>query len=361
MDVYDPDPISFSATSQPITIIAVSDVVSVIASARDDDGGIKAAKMWATYTYYRPGQVAGPSLPSSPLTENVSTAVVGESTLKNRIVAYNFDLLNELGGWSRVKVDVWVEEENFHGGKVQTPLVSITYPTRQGGDTDYMAFCRSRRVPIPPNWAELGTAWILHGNLASGTNLLRPGEDAFVWTYSDPVRRGACFALPRGGAGQAEIICQSATTGRACFWDNKLRADGTNAPIFDWRGGTVLRISELQDGSNLGENCTACHRGDNVFLMSPDDPTWANVLRGPTLGRTFTTSVESSSDMRDGFPRYVPVTYPARRPNWDNTYSTRGCGLKCHENPTFAEPFAFPTPMAPTCATGGIAAERCYR
>jgi hypothetical protein len=378
MDVYDPDVISFSATSQPITIIAVSDVVSVIASARDDDGGIKAVKMWATYTYRRPGQISGPGLVSMPVAQNVGNAAVGESTLKSRVVAFNFDLKKELIGWSSIKLDVWVEGENFYGGKVQTPMISITYPTRQAGDTDYMAFCRKARVPIPPDFALSGTAWVPQGQLQ--TNLLGPGSDAHVWTYSDPVRRGACIALPRGGGGQraglSGIICQSAATGRACFWDSRDRDDNDplrEMPILDW---TVqrLRISQLKDASNLTEQgsgrCPDCHRGNNVFLIAPDDPTWAKVLRGPLItspGSTFTTRVERSDDMRNGHPRYVPVTYPASRPDWENAVSNAGCAAACHENPVlgFSSSTLTSLKMAPLCSATAVAGvsdeEKCYK
>src|SRR5262245_37075293 len=45
--------------SQPTTIQTGSDVVTVIAGATDEDGGIKVVKLWATYTYYKPGQTSG--------------------------------------------------------------------------------------------------------------------------------------------------------------------------------------------------------------------------------------------------------------------------------------------------------------
>lgn len=390
MDVYDPRPISINQAAQSITIIAVSDVVSVIASARDDDGGIKSVKMWATYTYYKPGQISGPGLVTTPVSESVSNATVGESTLKSRIVATNFDLKKELGGWSKVKVDVWIEGENFYGGKVKTPIVSLKYPTRQDGDTDYMAFCRKSRVPIPPDWALSGTAWVLQGNLGdpSGTNLLQPPgpnsrPDAFVWTYSDPVRRGACIALPRGVAGQrggiAGIICQSAETGHACFWDSRQR-DNNNPlremPLLDWRT-QILRISELKDASNLTEpgsgTCPECHRGNNVFLIAPEDPTWKKVLTGlgfaggnhTNQGGTFTTRVEASSDMNGGHPRYIPVTYPSMRPDWANIFQVGGCAGKCHEK---GEDFTsrdggIPRAplMLPACAQREEEVENCYK
>jgi hypothetical protein len=299
----------------------------------------------------------------APVEQYVSNATTGEQTLKSPIVSHKFELKQELGSWSRIKADIWIEVENFYGGKVQTPIVSLTYPTRQDGDTDYMAACRRLRVPIPPDWAQTGTAWVLQGNLRTGVNLLKPREDAFVWTYSDPIRKGACIALPRQG-GLAGFICQSAETGHACFWDNIRNSDGARV---DWNGGQKLIISELKDGSNLAENCTACHRGNNVFLMAPDDPTWQKVLKGPLVtnpNSTFTTRIKYSSDVRDDHPRYIPVTFPANRTVWQNTFQAGGCGATCHENAQDFQTRGGGIPgmpsMPPACAVGGDG-ESCYK
>ncbi len=244
-------------------------------------------------------------------------------------------------------------------------------------DTPYMADCRVHGVPIPPDWAESGTAWVLQGNLKDGTNLLQPGQDAFVWTYSDPNVRGACVALPRGGGGPgslAGIICQSATTGHACFWDNMLATNQVPGAL-GWSGQT-LRISQLADGSNLSGAtgvCPQCHRGDNVFLISPDDPTWRKVLTGTLsnpstspLGPNFTTRVEASSDMTGGHPRYIPITTLPTRPGWDNTFQAGACAGSCHEQPNAGitanlnhPSQAIPQPMPPNCATSGVA-NNCY-
>lgn len=197
------------------------------------------------------------------------------------------------------------------------------FDPNQGDDTSYMEYCRSRGVPVPPDWAESGTAWVRQGTLTQ--NLLQPGAFAAVWTYTDPARRGACIALPRGDGGPGSpsgIICQSATTGAACFWDNIRR--GTEPEQFiGWRGQRLV-ISELKDGSNLNSACTGCHRG------------------------------ESSTDNTGGRPRYVPLTTMPARPGWQNTYTTPSCG-GCHERPA---PITVP-PMPPACATGGNPAN-CY-
>lgn len=232
-------------------------------------------------------------------------------------------------------------------------------------DTPYMADCRAQGVPIPPDWAESGTAWVNQGNLntnGGGTNLLQGSVDAFVWTYTDPNVRGACIALPResGAPGSlAGIICQSATTGKACFWDNQLKSQPTN--ILGWSGKKLV-ISELVDGTtfaaggNVGGRCTSCHSGDNVFLISPDDPTWAKALRGPlnggASGGRFTTQVDSG--------RYTPLPVAT---NWTNGVSPgANCGAGCHELPPSSIRAMRNTvntiapvnrmPMPPSCAAG---------
>lgn len=260
-------------------------------------------------------------------------------------------------------------------------------------DTPYMAKCRARGVPIPPDWAGSGTAWVLQGNLDGpdphAVNLLQghePNRDAFVWTYSDPSVRGACIALPRGSGAVrslASIMCQSATTGHACFWENMRATDPSprTPGSLGWRNQTLM-ISQLADGTNLGEtgNCPTCHRGNNVFIIAPDHPTWKKVLTGRGFvggthvnqGGTFTTQVESSSDMRGGHPRYIPITtLPTPRAGWENTFEAEGgCAGSCHENPadnvvgmmTAERGRRKRMDMAPECAgPAGASVENCYR
>jgi len=229
----------------------------------------------------------------------------------------------------------------------------------EGSNTDYMDDCHAHKVPIPPDWAQTGTAWVRQGSLTQ--NLLVPGEHAEVWTYTDPNNRGACVALPRGSGAvgsAAGIICQSATTGHACFWDNKLR--GVPEQFIGWQGKR-LEIKKLKDGSNLNDNCTRCHRGNNVYLISPDDPTWAKLLRGPlssTPGSKFTTVVENSSDNRGGHPRYIPISTLPERPGWQNGLPGPGCAGACHETPAINDgPPALR--MAPACANPSVA--DCYQ
>ncbi|EHR72829.1 hypothetical protein BurJ1DRAFT_4029 [Burkholderiales bacterium JOSHI_001] len=211
----------------------------------------------------------------------------------------------------------------------------------------YAKRCDTNGVPVPPDFATSGTAWVnrgpLHHNILDGSS-----GTADVYSWSDPGKRGACIALPRNSGSLAGIICQSATTGAACFWDNIDAATNTR---LDWRTQT-LRIAELKNGSNLAENCTNCHRGNNVFQLAPDDSTWAKLLRPMpgTVGPTLTLRVESSSDNRGGRPRYFPVTGLFGRAGWENVYNSSTTCSSCHERPAAAVESMNLPPMPPACA-----------
>lgn len=260
------------------------------------------------------------------------------------------------------------------------PVTGTRLSAGRSADTPYIAECRRKGVPIPPDWSPRSTEWVNHGNVNdAGNNILQPGKGAFVWTYTHPRVRGACIALPRtnGGSrgGLAGIICQSATTGHACFWDSRRRLDnnpGADTPPLDW-STEILRIAELKDATTLTENdlngpsgsgvCTECHQGENVFIVAPDNPVWASALRTANLGPNFTTRVESSGDVGGGRPRYIPVTGlgGAVRSGWRNPLRPLdpGCGPACHEQPpAFPNP---PSPMPPACGSTLATVGNCYR
>jgi hypothetical protein len=235
------------------------------------------------------------------------------------------------------------------------------------GRTAYMGDCDRGGVPVPPDFATSGTPWSNQGNLT--TNMLSPGAAAQVWTWAHPGRRGACVALPRGtgapGNGLAGIICQGAVTGNACFWDNIDRATGARIP---W-AGTTLVIRNLQDGTMLAENCTGCHKGNNVYLLAPEDPTWCRLLRGgkpgvscPAPGGADAANLSLELDGAVNLihqpgtslhhASYFPITGTPSRPGWANTAGTSpSCGGICHLDSVGG--FTAP-PMPPACGT------RCY-
>lgn len=224
---------------------------------------------------------------------------------------------------------------------------SVLRLLREGGlivesvfDTAYMDDCRAQSVPVPPNFSIATPGeWVHQGSLAfnilGGKETDTPPDPADVWTWTDPDRRGACIALPRDNGGidsLTGIICQSSTTGNACFWDNLNRTDRTRRIP---SATETMVIRELQDGRTLdaGPACTGCHTGNNVFLISPDDPTWVKVLKGLDGDHpdppTFTTVVESQTDPLSG-PRYTPIA----QAGWVNPPLTAGCSGSCHAAPS---------------------------
>ena len=133
---------------------------------------------------------------------------------------------------------------------------------------EYLQQCAANGVPLPPDW---GPSWVWQGDLPRAKNLLRFGRPTKVYTYEDPNVPGICMALPRMINGTIEalgIICQG-KSGKACFWDNRRFPDGgkIRGPL-----DMEMKILEVQNGNELVENCTDCHRGENVFLIHPGTP-----------------------------------------------------------------------------------------
>ena len=228
------------------------------------------------------------------------------------------------------------------GSETRSPVPPQVASGNVVSEGNYMESCRAKGVPVPPDWKSSSSDWQSHGNLK--TILLTPNSlekvdvdeatFASVWSYAPPTGRGACIALGRGG-GSFQIICQSATTGYACFWGNDPRSSSTG-----WNPETAeVRLASLRDpvqGFASGTaSCTECHRGNNAFLYAPDDPTWATVLRPEHARPTFTTRVEQSShhgQLTFGtttmtYPRFIPIggnTMPLNNPLPTALKSNRG-------------------------------------
>lgn len=162
----------------------------------------------------------------------------------------------------------------------------------------YVEACRASGVPVPPDWPD--AKWIDQGALT--LQFVSGNLDTEVFAYKDPTTPGVCYALPRrdkaGSIQLLGIICQSATTGKACFWDNK-KPD--NTPI---TGKTIsLTIKDISNGMTLVENCTNCHRGDNVFNIHPG--TALDLSRAGAPGGPYDTSAAV---------RYTPIA----QAGWSN-------------------------------------------
>ncbi|QIG51580.1 hypothetical protein G5V57_30035 [Nordella sp. HKS 07] len=224
--------------------------------------------------------------------------------------------------------------------------------------TAYMDDCTRGGVPVPPDFSVSGSVWAHQGDLT--INMLDPGGVAEVWTWASSSLRGACVALPRGTGGAnsfAGIICQGAESGNACFWDNIERATGNRVP---WASAT-MHINQLEDGSDLVETCPSCHKGNNVYLMAPDDPTWCRLLRGGQIGVSCTApdganaanlTLELDGNINP-IPQpmtstvhssYRPMSGTPPRGGWSNSAMTNpSCGGQCHLNSVGS----FTVPMMP--------------
>ena len=251
---------------------------------------------------------------------------------------------------------------------------------------NYIEICRAKGVPIPPDWKPSSSAWERHGNL--NTILLTPNaldqapvDDtsfASIWSYASPDVRGACIALGRN-SGSFQVICQSATTGHACFWGND-----PVSPHTRWTPETTeVQMASLRDPvQGFAPDtvpCTECHRGNNAFLVAPDDPTWAKVLRPEHARPTFTTRVEQSSQRGQltfgsttfTYPRFIPIGGTSVALSNPLPTST-GCSGSCHElhvamlkkDHTLEGYVRAPRPMGPHCAANSPLDDptsNCYR
>ena len=180
-----------------------------------------------------------------------------------------------------------------------------------GPGAEYVAACKERLVPTPPDFPN--AEWTRQGELEGNFSFLG-GDGVIVYTYWN--REGACYALHRLGGNTLGIICQSASTGVGCFYDNVRPHTGRRV---DPRRETVV-IDAIQNGSTLGEDCTACHRGSNAFIIHP-----GSVLDVPEFN---TNPAVRYTPM--GGPSFVnpgPLSLPVL------TDSSQGSCETCHEIP----------------------------
>ena len=132
----------------------------------------------------------------------------------------------------------------------------------------YQEQCRAAGVPFPPSWPS--SDWVSNGDLPVSKSFL-PSDGVSVYSYRDPAVPGLCIALPRttttGEIDLMGFICQSATTGKTCYWDNLDAVTGSRirGPLDTTRIDMLL----VQNGNSLRSNCTSCHRGDNSFIQHP--------------------------------------------------------------------------------------------
>ncbi len=151
------------------------------------------------------------------------------------------------------------------------PLDSDTYVfVSVPAPKTYTEKCADDGVPIPPPWG--AGAWKNEGQVKA---LFAGSTYTELWTWSGG--GGSCAALPRYTTTAASpislfgVICTS-STGDTCFWDNLDKTSGARLPV-----NAGYRVGDGQGADQLGEVCTECHRGDNMWVKLPTEPT--KVLR----------------------------------------------------------------------------------
>jgi hypothetical protein len=187
----------------------------------------------------------------------------------------------------------------------------------------YIEECRNAGVPIPPDWGS--PKWKSKGFLT--TNFVGGPAEVFIALSSSPT--GVTIALPRYAGDiidQLGIISLGQASSRACFWDNhKDIPKGSPLSLREFAGG-----AELADG--FGGRCTACHAGENPFVIHPNTN-----LGLPNLG---------------GVPLfsnnwYQPLVHPGWPQNPGPLVGTTGACSACHT--AGGEGGRFPD-MSPTIA-----------
>jgi hypothetical protein len=141
---------------------------------------------------------------------------------------------------------------------------TVLFSTMNSGAA-YLAECANAGVPTPPDWG--GALWVNNGTLSP--NFL--GGNARVFYYNSGSPEGVCYALPRDNGTDITllgIICQGKATGNVCFWDNQQDDQAFPIPL-----GDSVPISEFAGGAELfqgsGGICTACHAGENPYVIHP--------------------------------------------------------------------------------------------
>lgn len=138
---------------------------------------------------------------------------------------------------------------------------------------DYIKECDAAGVPIPPPM--YADPWEKRGVFTN--EFISESSESELWFYESKSPEGACLALPRYDDGKTAslfgIICVGKKSSNACFWDNPR---GKNFPR-----NVPVDISSFVGGFDLKQNgqgtCTACHAGENPFVVHPDKPAFAGL------------------------------------------------------------------------------------
>jgi hypothetical protein len=158
--------------------------------------------------------------------------------------------------------------------KLEEGGITVFLKTNASGN-EYIKECADAGVPIPPPM--YAAPWENRGVFSN--EFIDGGSFADLWFYESREPEGACLALPRYGSEDAKtanvlgLICVGKKTSKACFWDNP----NTRKFVRD----VPVSIEEFVGGADLASNgqgtCTACHAGENPFVVHPDKAPFAGL------------------------------------------------------------------------------------
>lgn len=152
--------------------------------------------------------------------------------------------------------------------------ITVFLKTDASGDK-YIEECREAGVPIPPPMYD--KPWENRGIFSN--EFISTSSFAELWFYESLAPEGACLALPRyatengKSANLLGLICLGKESSKACFWDNP---SGVK-----FERGKPVSIEKFLGGAALNTNgqgtCTACHAGENPFIVHPDKPPFSGL------------------------------------------------------------------------------------
>jgi hypothetical protein len=224
------------------------------------------------------------------------------------------------------------------GGKKVPPPVKTPLPATA---TQYMKDCDAAGVPLPPKWGD--ERWVKQGNLPPDKTFASSAPVTEVWTYKTP--DGTCYALPRIDGTPPTIqllgqICQSSKTGKACFWDNLSAADGkTRTPVTNNSGPENMAGADKMDIPE-DEQCTSCHRGDNVFIIHPGTKLQQGPSNPCSSDGPFDMPVDDRPTDTPGKKPYEPIAPKFAKKNEPLTppLTNKAC-TSCHSIPKLTKSY----------------------
>ncbi|MEO8140327.1 MAG: hypothetical protein ABI742_11810 [Gemmatimonadota bacterium] len=101
-----------------------SGIVQVTAVGTDPEG-LRAVRLWMTTKRSRPGQIENPGLAGAPVAEQTNAAVPGGTATASLTVTYGLSPSTVIGSFDDLWVALWAEAENFGGGVVRTPVLTL--------------------------------------------------------------------------------------------------------------------------------------------------------------------------------------------------------------------------------------------